>query len=134
MKYFVGTLIISLLISCNKKITESDLQYLNGYWEIEKVITSDKSVKEYKINTTYDYIEVKGKEGFRKKVYPQLMGKFQTNDDSETLTIAQKDNYWIINYKSDNNTWSEILTSLSEQSFVVKNEAGITYFYKKVNQ
>ena len=40
MKYFVGTLIISLLISCNKKITESDLQYLNGYWEIEKVITS----------------------------------------------------------------------------------------------
>lgn len=132
MKVLTTILIALILTSCKKTITENDLQWLNGYWEIEKVITADKSVKEYSVNTTYDYLEIKDLQGFRKKVYPQLMGKYQTNDDSEAFTLSKSDDTWIITYKNNENQWVETLQSLSADAFVVKNEAGIEYHYKKV--
>ncbi|ATA88803.1 hypothetical protein CGC58_03105 [Capnocytophaga stomatis] len=132
MKKLLSLLIFFTLISCNQQIKEYDLQNLNGYWEIEKVIMPDKSTKEYKVNTTYDYIEIKDLAGFRKKVYPQLMGNFQTNDDSEIFKIVKEDGIFKMNYENGENHWTEILESVNETSFIVKNEANITYHYKKV--
>lgn len=132
MKKLLVSLIFIILVSCNQQIKESDLQHLNGYWEIEKVVMPDKSTKEYKVNTTYDYIEIKNSEGFRKKVYPQLTGNFQTSDDSEIFKITKEDNVFKMNYENGENQWTEILELVNETSFVVKNEANITYHYKKV--
>lgn len=132
MKKLLISLIFIILVSCNQQIKESDLQHLNGYWEIEKVVMPDKSTKEYKVNTTYDYIEIKNSEGFRKKVYPQLTGNFQTNDDSEVFKITKEDNILKMNYENGENQWTEVLELVNETSFVVKNEANITYHYKKV--
>ncbi|CEN40678.1 hypothetical protein [Capnocytophaga cynodegmi] len=132
MKKLLVSLIFIILVSCNQQIKESDLQHLNGYWEIEKVVMPDKSTKEYKVNTTYDYIEIKNSEGFRKKVYPQLTGNFQTNDDSEIFKITKEGNVFKMNYKNGENQWIEVLELVNETSFVVKNEANITYHYKKV--
>ncbi|MFK8265749.1 hypothetical protein [Capnocytophaga cynodegmi] len=132
MKKLLVSLIFIILVSCNQQIKESDLQHLNGYWEIEKVVMPDKSTKEYKVNTTYDYIEIKNSEGFRKKVYPQLTGNFQTNDDSEVFKITKEDNVFKMNYENGENQWTEVLELVNETSFVVKNEANITYHYKKV--
>lgn len=132
MKKLLVSLIFIILVSCNQQIKESDLQHLNGYWEIEKVVMPDKSTKEYKVNTTYDYIEIKNSEGFRKKVYPQLTGNFQTSDDSEIFKITKEDNVFKMNYKNGENQWTEVLELVNETSFVVKNEANITYHYKKV--
>ena len=134
MKKLLTSLIFIILVSCNQQIKESDLQYLNGYWEIEKVILADKSVKIYEINTTYDYIDLKNNNGFRKKVYPQLFGKYQTSEDAEFFSIVKKGNTWEMNYTSKDNKWVETLESLSEKSFTVKNTAGIEYFYKKVER
>ena len=68
---FFGFLFI--LTACQNKVTHEDLPFLNGYWEIEKVNMPDGQTKEYTINTTVDYIEMKDLSGFRKKVYPKLM-------------------------------------------------------------
>ncbi|MFK8275321.1 lipocalin family protein [Capnocytophaga cynodegmi] len=132
MKKLLVSLIFIILVSCNQQIKESDLQHLNGYWEIEKVVMPNKSTKEYKINTTYDYIEIKNSEGFRKKVYPQLTGNFQTSDDSEVFKITKEGNVFKMNYENGEIQWTEILELVNETSFVVKNEANITYHYKKV--
>lgn len=134
MKKLLSLLIFVLLLSCKQRVTQSDLQHLNGYWEIEKVVTTEKNVKEYKVNTTYDFIEINDLEGFRKKVYPQLMGNFQTNDDSESFKIVKENGIFKMNYENGENQWTEILKSVSETSFVVENEAGITYHYKKVKK
>jgi hypothetical protein len=45
MKKIVGFLVLVLLMSCKQTITESDLNNLNGYWEIEKVILLSKESK-----------------------------------------------------------------------------------------
>ena len=46
MKKIVGFLVLVLLMSCKQTITESDLNNLNGYWEIEKVILPNGEKKE----------------------------------------------------------------------------------------
>ncbi|MDO5105082.1 hypothetical protein [Capnocytophaga sp.] len=132
MKKYIFILMIFVVSACNQKVTQQDLQHLNGYWEIEKAITPDKQVKEYQLNTTYDYIEINGEKGFRKKVYPQLMGRFQTNDDSETFEVINEANSFKMNYENEGNQWTETLKSINETSFVVENEAGIEYHYKRV--
>ena len=50
MKKIVLFLVFGALVSCKQSIAEADLQNLNGYWEIEKVMLPDGEKKEYKIN------------------------------------------------------------------------------------
>ena len=64
MKKIVGLLVVVLFISCKQTIIESDLNNLNGYWEIEKVVLPDGDKKEYKVNETIDFFKIE--EGFEK--------------------------------------------------------------------
>ena len=80
-------LIFTLLLftACSKSIAETDLVHINGYWEIEKVIFSNGSKKEYTYNESYDYFQIKENSGFRKKVMPQLDGRFLVNNQFEKI-------------------------------------------------
>lgn len=60
------------LVGCRNKVNKLDLPHLNGYWEIKEVTFPDGSKKEYTVNTSIDYIEVKEHEGFRKR-YSQIL-------------------------------------------------------------
>lgn len=122
------------IIACKEKYQNIDVWQLNGYWEIEKVITKTGEIKTYKINETIDFIELKDSlQGFRIKVIPQLDGAFRTNDISEKFTIKkQNNNIVFLNYKTDYATWQEELKYTTDSTFSVQNEAGIQYFYKKV--
>lgn len=122
------TLLLS--VSC-KNITEKDIHKLNGYWEIETAVLPDGTKKEYTINPTVDYFEVKGKTGFRKKVMPQLDGKYLINDQQETFTFSDKDDKAILQYKTKYAAWQEEILELSNDELVVKNTHGIEYHYKK---
>ena len=86
-KTFLFVFISLLFVSCNKTISASDIPKLNGYWEIEKVVFPDGNDKEYSINDTFDYFQIKNNKGIRKKVMPQLDGSFIVNDVFETIEI-----------------------------------------------
>ncbi|ATA76541.1 hypothetical protein [Capnocytophaga canimorsus] len=136
MKYislFFISVFVGITTSCKQEITKQELSALNGYWEIEKVTTAEGQVKEYKINTTVDYIQLEENEkGFRKKVYPNLNGRYQTSDNAEFFTLKKNtDTQWEIIYQTNENTWTEILTSISANHFQVLNQAGVTYHYKR---
>jgi hypothetical protein len=121
-----------LLTACGQKVSKEDTQKLNGYWEIERVLMADGSEKDYKINMMYDFFEIgKDYKGFRKKVTPQLDGKFLTDDSSEALEITQKDDKIYLNYKTEYANWKEELKSISDDKMVIKNQQNIEYHYKK---
>lgn len=134
MKKITFVFLLLLFISCRQKISKDDLKYLNGYWEIEKVVMPDNSQKQYQVNTTYDYIQITGNQGFRKKVYPQLSGKYQTNDEREVFQITYNDGQWHLFYQNRTSQWKETLISISPKSFSAKNQAGIEYFYKRIER
>ena len=108
MKKIALLFVLGLLsIACKQEIKNDDISKINGYWEIEKVILKDGEKKEYKVNPTIDYFEVKDKKGFRQKVMPQLDGTFATNTIKEKLMISESDGDFYIHYTTDYEKWQE---------------------------
>lgn len=119
-----------LLFSCNT-VTKDKLTLLNGYWEISEVKFPDGNTKEYKINSNVDYFQLEGLKGFRKKVNPKFDGSFETSDDAEPFTILEENDGFIIRYKNNLSSWQEVIVSLSNENFSLKNEEGTMYHYKR---
>lgn len=132
MKKTILLLFVSIVtLSCGNSISDSDLAKLNGYWEIETAIMPDGTEKEYKINTTIDFFELKGKTGFRKKVMPQFDGSYRMNDLSEKISIVQDSGKVYVSYVTDYAKWKEEIVKLNDEKLVLKNNHGMEYHYKK---
>lgn len=123
-------LIFFALISCKSEVRESDMDLLNGYWEIEKVELSDGQKKEYAINEFVDYFEITNGKGFRKKVQPQFDGTFIANDSQETVSVLDSNNIFYLKYETDFGKWVEEIVKLQDSVLVLKNES-LKYHYKR---
>ncbi|MCC9016664.1 MULTISPECIES: hypothetical protein [Flavobacterium] len=120
-----------LLISCKQEIKPADIAKLNGYWEIEKVVFDKGEDKDYGMNENFDYFNIKGTKGTRTKVMAQLDGTFLTTDTFEDVSVRFKGDQVFLDYKTDYAKWSEELISISDETFVVKNDQNKEYHYKK---
>ncbi len=134
MRHWWTVLLIFFLLCCEQRITRQDLEYLPGYWEIERVIFPDGGEKVYRISGTIDYFELKGMEGFRKKLQPQIDGTFKTSDDAIAYAIHEKDEIFWLEYGQGQNTWSEKISQLTNTSLVLINEENIQYHYKRYEE
>jgi hypothetical protein len=131
MKKIFLFIVLGLLLSCKQSISETDLNNLNGYWEIEKVELPDRDKKEYKVNETIDFFEIQDKKGFRKKVMPQLDGTYLTNDIQENIIITIQDGEAIVHYKTVYASWNEEIIKLTKDKLVIKNQQDFEYHYKR---
>lgn len=129
MVFLIGCLFI--LFGCSSGVSREDLPKLNGYWEIEQVVFPDGNTKDYKVNTTVDYIQWEGSEGLRKKMNPKFNGTYETSDDAEAFTISEKDGNFTMHYKSELSEWKEDILALDAHTFSVVNEEGLRYNYKR---
>jgi len=120
-----------IVISCGNPVSDADLKELTGYWEIEEAILPDGTAKEYTINPTIDYFEIKGKAGFRKKVMPQFDGSYRVNDLSEKINITVEEGKTYINYVTAYAKWKEEIVELSDAELVLRNNHDMEYRYKK---
>jgi hypothetical protein len=120
-----------LLVSCKQTITDKDVAKINGYWEIQKVELPQGGKKEYKVNETIDFFQIKDNKGFRQKVMPQLDGTYLTNDIKETVSISNKDDNYYINYSTNYGKWKEEIVEIKDSILVLKNEANLEYHYKR---
>jgi hypothetical protein len=128
----LGILFISIvLISCQSDVKKEDLNKLNGYWEIKQVKLADGEKKDYKVNETIDYFELKDNAGFRQKVMPQFDGKFRTNGIKENVKILEKENNFVIEYRTAYGKWLEEIIELADSTLVLKNKDNLEYTYKK---
>ena len=123
--------IFLVLLGCDGRIDIMELDQLNGYWEIDKVVLENGQIKTYEVNMTIDYIELKEQKGLRKKVYPNLDGSFDTSNDAEDFSIVVTDGHIQMVYKNDLSTWSEELMAIDGKSFIVSNTDNQIYHYKR---
>jgi len=132
MKNSVLILFVSLLFwSCQDKILPADVTKINGYWEIEKVVFPDGTVKNFSMNDSFDFFEIRNNNGFRQKVMPQLDGTFETNGLPEKVAIVFKDDKTYLKYETAYAKWQEELKAVSETAMVLLNAEQKTYYYKK---
>jgi hypothetical protein len=128
----IGLLLLTLvLFSCHSTVKKEDLKKLNGYWEIKQVTLADGKKKDYKINETIDYFELKDKAGFRQKLMPQFDGKYHTNGIKENINIIAKDNDFFIEYHTPYGKWQEEIIEIADSTLVLKNAAKLEYEYKR---
>ncbi|MCF6128952.1 hypothetical protein L1S35_04655 [Flavobacterium sp. AS60] len=128
----IGLLLFALLlISCHPNVKEENIKKLNGYWEIKQVKFSTGKTKDYKVNETIDYFQLKDNEGFRQKVMPQFDGKFQTNDIKENIKILAEGSSFFIEYNTKFGKWKEEIISIEDSILVLKNKEDLEYTYKK---
>ncbi|MBT8292184.1 MAG: hypothetical protein KJN70_02830 [Eudoraea sp.] len=131
MRKLVSLLLFLCALACSEKISVSDLDYINGYWEIQEVKFPNGKTKEYDVNLTIDYFECDQMKGFRKKMQPKFDGTFSTSSDAESFQIIQKEGiFWMI-YKNDLSTWEEQLIEITITKMVVKNKEGLSYHYRR---
>lgn len=130
-KLYIAIFSVIILAGCQQSIKPEDLNKLNGYWEIEKVILPDGNKKEYKINETIDYFEIKNNLGFRKKVMPQLDGEYLQNGHAEKIKARFKDGNAYLDYTTEYGKWKEQIITLSDKELVLKNDSDLEYHYKK---
>lgn len=118
------------LFSCGQD-PEEKLQHLNGYWQIEKVEFEEDSVREFRMNGIVDYFYFENGNGFRKKVRPQLNGKYLITQDAELLRAVVENDSLNLYYSTPYNSWKETVLKANEKELVLKNEWEKTYYYKK---
>ncbi|PKV50109.1 hypothetical protein ATE84_2159 [Aquimarina sp. MAR_2010_214] len=124
-------IVLLCVTSCTRTNPKEHIQYLDGYWEIKKVILSDGSKKEYSFSQDIDFFEIKDSIGIRKKVRPQLDGGFKTTNNQEIFTIIIENDSVRLYYKNSLATWKETIISAKENEIVFKNETGNVYFYQR---
>jgi len=130
-KAVAGILILFVLVSCRDSISNKDLSKINGYWEIVKVELPDGKTKDYKVNSTIDYFEIKNSKGFRQKVMPQFDGTYLTNNLKESVVITARDGDFYINYTTEYAQWKEEIIELKDSTLVLKNKENLEYHYKR---
>ena len=132
MKKAVGfVVLILMLMSCKQTVTSKDIEKINGYWEIEKVELPNGEDKDYKVNPTIDYFELKNNKGFRQKVMPQFDGTYLTNNLKETIQVTEESGDFYINYTTQYGKWKEEIIEIKDSVLVLKNKEDLEYHYKK---
>ncbi|EZH73302.1 hypothetical protein ATO12_20080 [Aquimarina atlantica] len=124
-------ILLLYITSCTTTDPKEHIQYLDGYWEIKKVVLSDGNEKEYKFNQDIDFFEIKDSIGIRKKVRPKLDGSFTVTDNQEVFSITIENDSVRLHYKNSLATWKETIISAKENEIVFKNETGNVYFYQR---
>lgn len=127
--FFLG--VVAALFSCDMRSPQEKIENLNGYWEIKKAHLPEGIEKEFKFSELVDYIQVEEKEGFRKKVRPQLGGTFITSEDHENFTVKFENDSINLYYTTPYNTWKETVLSSTEDELKILNPRGIIYTYKR---
>lgn len=133
IKVVLGLCFILVLQACQSKADMQAIQsHISGYWEIEKAQLPDGTEKDYSINATIDYFELKENQtGVRYKVVPQFNGEFLTNDIPESFLVKEKEGAIWLEYKTEFSTWEEQVLSVTEEKMVMENENKIKYYYKR---
>ncbi len=123
-------------ISCNKNNNIADnyiknIKYINGYWEISKVIKSGQVIKNYDFNGTVDFFFLDDKnQGYRKKVKPIINGSFDISMHQMVLKIKEDNKNLYLVY-GENEDYSETLIKLDSMSLITKNNDGRIFEYKR---
>ncbi len=123
-------LLIFALSSCSENPSEH-IEKINGYWEIEHVQMADGSKKEYNYSEQYDYYDIDGKTGIRKKVTPLLNGKYLSTDVAENVKLVIDKKKLYMEFSTFYTKWKEEVVKLNDNKLEIKNTEGNTFFYKR---
>lgn len=130
MKKVILLIILLGTLSCTEN-KEEQLKHLNGYWEIEEVISKHQT-KTYTFSETIDYIVINDSlKGFRQKLKPRFDGQFETNNVKEQIELKIENDSLNLYYKTAFSKFKETIIKVTDAVLIIKNNQNTTYKYKR---
>ena len=123
-------MLLFVFSNCNDQEKEIDISQINGYWEIDHVITTDGNTKSFNFNEFIDVFKTTKNSGFRAKVKPNFNGIYKGNNQKINYLITKRNDSVFMDYKTTTNTWSDLVIEASEKQICIKNKQGILYYYR----
>jgi len=124
-------LVIVLLAMGCKSNPDKHIEFIEGYWEIERVYKDNKLLRTFKINSGIDYFKINADlKGFRKKLKPNFSGTFQTSKDVLNFKIEIQNNGLFFNYIDNATSFREEVLEANKEKLVIKSNSGLVYNYK----
>ena len=123
-------IIVLLAMGCKSK-PEKQIEFIEGYWEIESVYMDNQMLRTFKINSLIEYFKINADlEGFRKKLKPNFSGTFQTSKDVLNFKIEIQNNGLFLNYIDNATSFREEVLEANKEKLVIKSNSGLVYNYK----
>ena len=123
--------VVLLLFACSGGPSEEDLEFLQGYWEIRRVIFPDGGEKEYVASAAIEYLAWDGQTGFRKKMQPTIKGTFLTSDDALPMKIIWRDQRLFLSFEGGEAPWEEEVLKLQQDVLITRHANGLRYEYSR---
>lgn len=131
MKKLIPLLLILILALGCSTDPATYRTYLDGYWQIDKVVLPGGEERSFRLSPVVDYIELKGDSGVRKKVMPQIDGSFKVNQSAERFKLEITKDSLRMHYSTAYDSWAETVIRAADSTLVVLNSDGKLYYYKK---
>ena len=123
-------IIVLLAMGCKSK-PEKQIEFIEGYWEIESVYMENQMLKTFKINSLIEYFKINSDlQGFRKKLKPNFNGTFEASKDILNFRIEIQNNALFLNYNDNSTSFQEEVLLVNNKKLVLKNRFGLIYHYK----
>ena len=122
--------LLILCLGCKNQITPSDIDLLNGYWNIEYITHKNETFYPKGAAKLLDFYEVSEREGVRKKVQPQLDNKFLVTEDLNNFKVIFKDKNYYLSLQTVWDQWQEKIVELNENKLVLEHQDK-RYHYKR---
>ena len=130
--YRFRLLFVFFLLACCGKPGTANLEHITGYWEIREVRFPDGGQREYAASANVEYFEadLEKQRGFRKKVQPQVDGRFRTSDDALPMTWSVREGRLFLRFAGAPEPWEEEVLELGPQRLVTRHANGLVYAYE----
>ncbi len=126
---FLVLLLTLTLYSCGKTPSEQ-IQQLEGYWNIDKVVLPDGKEKEFPFSNHMDFFEIEGNNGKKYRVSPRYDGTMVEYGSPVPFKWEEKDGALTLTYKDGEQSYQQTVTKCNAERLILLHENGTEYYYE----
>jgi hypothetical protein len=129
MKKISYLMLIFLMISCSSN--EEKIQAIEGYWNIDEVILSDGTDREFPFSNHMDHFEIDGFKGVKNRVSPRYNGSFVSFGNPIYFQWEEKDGDLCLTFQEGDGIYTQKVKKATKKTLVLLHENGTRYTYKR---
>lgn len=129
MKNLGICIVLLVLIGCTNNGTDEKLNFLQGYWNIDKVEKPDGTEQEFPFTNHMDFFDIDGSMGTKSRVSPTFDGKFVSYGETIRFTWEERENQLLLLFGKGESAYEMILKEATEEELVLVHENGTIYHY-----
>jgi hypothetical protein len=128
IKSFLLITVVVLLMGCSPS---PDINQLEGYWQIQKVVFPDGEVKEYPLSLQMDYFDIQDSTGTKFRVNYKNTNTYVNNGSPVNFTWSHSDGELVLTFEEESRSYQQVVEELGSEALILEHEDGKEYYYTK---